>query len=120
MREAELRGLSYLFKLRLTSNVKRLIKKSFSKGDWTDAGQGWQGREDKLRLEGWSRQRQAVILRHRLKEGMAIAGCDSASANWRLASLRSGRARMPTIRRARYFPGRGGSDARAALPRSRR
>ena len=45
----------------------------------TDAGQGWQGREDKLRLEGWSRQRQVVILRRRLKEGMAIAGCDGAS-----------------------------------------
>ena len=78
MREAEQRGLPYLFKLRLTSNVKKLIKKSFSKDDWTNAGQGWQGREDTLRLEGWSRQRQVVILRRRLKEGMAIAGRDGA------------------------------------------
>jgi hypothetical protein len=31
-----------------------------------------------LRLEGWSRQRQVVILRRRLKEGMAIAGRDGA------------------------------------------
>ena len=74
MREAEQRGLRYLFKLRLTANVKKLIKKTFSKNDWTDAGQGWQGREGSLRLEGWSRQRQVVILRRRLKEGMAIAG----------------------------------------------
>ena len=29
-----------------------------------------------MRLEGWSRQRQVVILRRRLKEGMAIAGRD--------------------------------------------
>jgi Transposase DDE domain group 1 len=78
MREAERRGLPYLFKLRLTANVKKLIKKSFSKDDWTNAGQGWQGREDTLRLEGWSRQRQVVILRRRLKEGMAIAGRDGA------------------------------------------
>lgn len=78
MREAERRGLPYLFKLRLTANVKKLIKKTFSKDDWTCAGQGWQGREDALRLEGWSRQRQVVILRRRLKEGMAIAGRDGA------------------------------------------
>ena len=31
MREAERRGLPYLFKLRLTANVKRLIKKTFPK-----------------------------------------------------------------------------------------
>ena len=74
MREAERRGLPYLFKLRLTANVKKLIKKSFYKDDWSNASQGWQGREDTLRLEGWSRQRQVVILRRRLKEGMAIAG----------------------------------------------
>ena len=57
MREAERRVLPYLFKLRLTANVKKLIKKIFSKDDWTSAGQGWQGRTDTLRLEGWSRQR---------------------------------------------------------------
>ena len=31
-----------------------------------------------MRLEGWSRQRQLVILRRRLKEGTAIAGRDGA------------------------------------------
>jgi len=76
MREAERRGLPYLFKLRLTSNVKRLIKKTFSKNDWTDAGQGWQGREDTLRLQGWSRQRKVAILRRRLKESLTVAGRD--------------------------------------------
>ena len=74
MSGAERRGLPYLFKLRLTANVKKLIKKSFSKSGWTDAGQGWQGREDTLRLEGWSRQRWVTILRRRLKEGLTIAG----------------------------------------------
>ncbi len=90
MREAEQRGLLYLFKLRLTANVKKLIKKTFSKSGWTDAGmrsssaacgsaplRGWQGREDTLRLEGWSRQRQVIVLRRRLKEGMTIAGRDA-------------------------------------------
>ena len=75
MSGAEQRGLPYLFKLRLTANVKKLIKKTFSKDDWTNASQGWQGREDTLRLEGWSRQRQVVILRRRLKEGLTLCGC---------------------------------------------
>jgi Transposase DDE domain group 1 len=74
MREAELRELPYLFRLRLTANVKKLIKKSFSKNDWADAGQGWHGREDVLRLEGWSRQRKVIILRRRLKGELAVAG----------------------------------------------
>ena len=72
MREAEQRGLPYLFKLRLTANVKRLIKRAFSRSDWTDAGQGWQGRSDTLRLDGWSRQRHVVVLRRQLKEGVAV------------------------------------------------
>lgn len=76
MSGAEQRGLPYLFKLRLTANVKKLIKKTFSKGGWTDAGQGWQGKEDTLRLEGWSRQRWVTILRRRLKEGLTVAGRD--------------------------------------------
>jgi hypothetical protein len=59
MSGAEQRGLSYLFRLRLTANVKKLIKKTFSRA----AGrmhQGWQGREDTLRSKagaasaGWS------------------------------------------------------------------
>jgi hypothetical protein len=74
MSEAEQRALPYLFKLLLTANVKKLIKKTFYKSDWTDAGQGWQGKHETLRLEGWSRQRQVVILRRRLKEGLTIAG----------------------------------------------
>ena len=76
MSGAEQRGLPYLFKLRLTANVKKLIKKTFSKSGWTDAGQGWQGREDTLRLDGWSRQRWVTILRRRLKEGLTVAGRD--------------------------------------------
>jgi hypothetical protein len=84
MREAEQRALPYLFKLRQTANVKRLIKRAFSRIDWsvffvlslrylrTDAGQGWEGWSDRLRLEGWGRERRVVILRRRLKEGLAV------------------------------------------------
>lgn len=67
MREAEARDIDHLFKLRLTKNVKALIKRMFSKRGWRDAGQGFQGMEAELRLDGWSRQRRVVVLRRRLK-----------------------------------------------------
>ena len=53
LREAEQRGIDYLFKLRLTANVKRLIKKAYAYSGWQDAGQGWRGLEATLRLDGW-------------------------------------------------------------------
>ena len=48
-----------------------------------------------MRLEGWSRQRQLVILRRRLKEGMAIAGRDGAG-QLALGFVEIGSARKPT------------------------
>lgn len=73
MREAETRGIAHLFKLRLTSNVKKLIRRTFAERGWCDAGQGWQGLEAELRLTGWSRQRRVVVLRRRLKDNV-VAG----------------------------------------------
>src|SRR5215470_13644045 len=60
MRESEGRGINYLFKLRLTKNVKTLIERTFMKGGWSDAGQGWQGKTETLRLVGWSRHRRVT------------------------------------------------------------
>jgi hypothetical protein len=76
MQEAEQRGIDYLFKLRLTKNVKRLIERTFAKGGWCDAGQGWQGKEETLRLNGWSRHRRVVVLRRRLKDGVVASARD--------------------------------------------
>ena len=38
-----------------------------AQSDWSEAGQGWQGNETRLRLEGWSRQRRVILLRRQLK-----------------------------------------------------
>jgi hypothetical protein len=73
MREAERRGLPYLFKLRLTSNVKRLIERFSYQDEWTETGQGWQAKESTLRLTGWSRQRRVIILRRRAKADSPIS-----------------------------------------------
>ena len=43
-----------------------------AQSDWADAGQGWQGKETMLRLQGWSRQRRVILLRRKLARDLAI------------------------------------------------
>jgi hypothetical protein len=73
MWEAESRGIDFLFKLRMTKNVKALIERVFHKDGWHNAGQGWQGKTEALRLQGWSRSRRVVVLRRRLKGSVAVS-----------------------------------------------
>jgi hypothetical protein len=68
MYEAEERQLHYLTKLRLTSNVKKLINRLIAKGEWVDAGQGFKGAEATLRLTGWSRERRVIVLKRPIRE----------------------------------------------------
>ena len=72
MAQAEQRNLAYLFRLRTTKNVSRALQRAMVQSDWSDAGQGWQGKETRLRLEGWSRQRRVILLRRQLKPPLAI------------------------------------------------
>lgn len=67
MAALEARNVRYLFKLRLTKNVKRYIERMFATPEWADAGQGWQAREGAIQLGGWSRSRRIVILRRPLQ-----------------------------------------------------
>jgi DDE family transposase len=53
----------YLFRLRISRRGRRLIEQLNGQGGWKDCGQGWQGREDELRLQGWSRPRRVIVLR---------------------------------------------------------
>ena len=76
LREAEARDQPYLTKLRLTKNVKALIKTWFRSTAWEEAGQGWEGVEDRLRLSGWSRARRVVVLRRALTGEMLMTGTD--------------------------------------------
>lgn len=71
MQGAEQRGVPYLFKLRQTKGVAQLIARLAARGDkagWRSAGQGWQGVESRLQLQGWSRARRVVVLRRKLRE----------------------------------------------------
>ena len=68
MEGCEQRELGYVFKLKQSPNVKKLIGKLFAQQGWVDAGQQWQGFESELRLSGWTRQRRVVVLRRALKQ----------------------------------------------------
>jgi hypothetical protein len=72
MREAEQRRQPYLFKLRLTKGVKRTIERAMGEQDWQNAGARWQGKDGRLRLEGWSRHRRIVTLRRRVDRSLAL------------------------------------------------
>jgi hypothetical protein len=76
MREAEQRRVAYLFKLRLTANVKRMIAKLSTQSTWINAGQGFEAKEATVRLEGWSRQRRAIVMRRRLRGDLAVSAAD--------------------------------------------
>ncbi len=40
-------------------------------GQWLPAGQGWEGVESQLKLQGWSRNRRVIVLRRRLTAAAA-------------------------------------------------
>jgi len=72
MRECEARSLAYLFKLKQSSKVKRLIREVFGRADWVVAGQGWEGVEARLRLTGWSRRRRVIVLRRAIRGDVVV------------------------------------------------
>jgi len=73
MREAESRKIKYLFKLKQSSNVKRLVSKAFERNEWVDAGKGWEGTEDSILLTGWTKSRRAIVIRRKLKNDIALS-----------------------------------------------
>jgi hypothetical protein len=71
MAEMEEIDQPYLFKLRQTAGVKRLIERLWQRGDWQSVDQGFDAVEGKLCLTGWSRTRRVVVLRRRIKSSLA-------------------------------------------------
>jgi hypothetical protein len=65
---AEQRKIPYLFKLKQSANVKKLIVKLLGNEQWVEAGQKWQGLDAELQLSGWSQSRRVVVLRRALPQ----------------------------------------------------
>ena len=76
MSALEERGQPFLFKLRLSKNVKRHISSLFRQSGWTDAGQGWEGMDGKLALAGWETKRRVVVIRRALQGEIILSGED--------------------------------------------
>ena len=74
----EQRQQGYLFKLKLSKNVKRHIERVFWDAGWTPAGQGWEGKAGQLKLMGWQGARRVVVLRRALQGEMLIVEQDNA------------------------------------------
>jgi Transposase DDE domain group 1 len=72
MQESEKRKINYLFKLKQSPNVKKLIHRAFARIDWVDAGQGWEGLDEQMELCGWSKKRRVVVLRRTIKESILL------------------------------------------------
>jgi hypothetical protein len=72
MARAEQEDLPFLFKLRMTKGVKKIVERLMRGAQWTEAGQGWQGAETRLRLAGWSRARRTIVLRRQVKADLAM------------------------------------------------
>lgn len=62
----------YLFKLKQTANVKRLIERQWQQSEWCDVGQGWQACEDSLKLTGWSQSRRVIVMRRAIKGELLV------------------------------------------------
>jgi hypothetical protein len=70
MIELEAIGQTYLFKLRQSPGVKRLIERHWSRADWKDIGEGYHAVEAELALSGWSRARRVVVVRRAVKDSL--------------------------------------------------
>ena len=71
MSELEQMAQPYLFKLKQTANVKRLIERLWRQTDWQAVGEGYQAASARLRLSGWSHDRRVVVVRRPVRQSKA-------------------------------------------------
>ena len=76
----ESREVDYLFRLRQSSNVKKLIARLHFKDGWSPADCGYEAYESTLRLAGWTQERRVVVLRRRIggKDGVIAIASEAA------------------------------------------
>ena len=65
-------GQPYLFKLRQSAGVKRLVQRQWTRRDWCTVGQGWDACEDALRLTGWTQHRRVIVMRRVRKTDLVV------------------------------------------------
>jgi hypothetical protein len=73
MSEAEQRGLDYLFKLRQSSWVKKMILQQHGQPGWERTVDGWEALSTELKLSTWKQQRRVVLVRRKLSKNILVA-----------------------------------------------
>ncbi|MDZ4255250.1 MAG: transposase [Sulfuritalea sp.] len=87
MSELEAIDQTYLFKLRQSPGVKRLIERHWSRADWRDIGEGYHAVEAELALSGWSRARRVVVVRRAVKDTLVAETKKTSKREKRQQSL---------------------------------
>lgn len=83
----EQREQNYLGRLRHTKGVKQLIRALERQGAWRNGGKGWEAKEGKLRLNGWSKTRRVIVLRQRIDPDKPLELEAAAAAQPELLSV---------------------------------
>ena len=95
MRELEQMEQAYLFKLKQTSGVKRLIERLWRQTDWQDMGDGYHVAETRLQLSGWEHDRRVVVVRRAVKQSLAVeakkAGKSKGQQTLQFANVEAGK-----------------------------
>jgi hypothetical protein len=73
MSEAEQRGLPYLFKLRQSGLVKKLILQQHCRPGWEQTVAGWEALTTDLKLSSWKTSRRVVLVRRKLSGSVVVA-----------------------------------------------
>jgi len=79
MTEAEQRGLPYLFKLRQSGLVKKLILQQHCRPDWEQTVAGWESLFPEVKLSTWHASRRVVLVRRKLS-GIVVVAPDPQQA----------------------------------------
>ena len=74
MSELEAMAQPYLFKLKQSAGVKRLIERLWRQSDWQDMGDGYHAVETRLTLSGWQHDRRVVVVRRAVRQSLAVEG----------------------------------------------
>jgi hypothetical protein len=72
MSQLEEKNYRYLFKLKKSKYVKTLITKHHGLGEWCYFNDGFEAKEDVLKLMGWQQSRRVIIVRRRLQKSSTI------------------------------------------------
>ena len=91
MSELEQMAQAYLFKLKQTTGVKRLIERLWRHTDWQDMGDGYHVAETRLQLSGWTHDRRVVVVRRAVRQSLAVAAKKASKPTHRLVGPNSRR-----------------------------